>query len=445
VSDAGRVSYARALDGAHLAYRVSGSGPLDVLEVGGFGTLFSMDACADQPRWQRFEDDLNRFCRLIRFDWRGIGLSDRLVGPIDVDQWVGDALTVLDAAGSRRAAVLGTGLGAAIAVALAAAHPDRVDALVLANPLARVMEDVDYPIGASRELFAGLAAGAVPDGNIGDDIDVMAPSVAHDAEVRRWWSLESRRGASPASASAIWDFIGRVDVRREAAALALPTLVLRTVGNQFVPAVLGGWLADHIPDARLVDIAEADHVLWAIPGDQVLSEIEEFLTGGRDRSGGRHDLASILFTDIVGSTARNAAEGNAAWLDRLSRHDVLVTQEIRRFGGSLVKGMGDGVLATFSTPSLALRCARAINTRLADLGIAVRAAVHAAEVERRGDDVLGLGVTIAARVLSQAGPGEILTTSTVAELLMGSAFRFAPRGSHDLKGVPGRWTLFALE
>jgi class 3 adenylate cyclase len=186
-------------------------------------------------------------------------------------------------------------------------------------------------------------------------------------------------------------------------------------------------------------------VLWAIPGDQVLSEIEEFLTGGRDRSGGRHVLASILFTDIVGSTARNAAEGNAAWLDQLARHDVLVTQEIRRFGGSLVKAMGDGMLATFSTPSLALRCARAINACLADLGIPVRAAVHAAEVEQRGDDVLGIGVTIAARVLSHAGAGEILTTSTVAELLMGSTFTFAPRGSHDLKGVPGRWELFALE
>jgi class 3 adenylate cyclase len=445
VSDAGRVSYARAPDGTHLAYRVTGSGPLDVLEIGGFGTLFSLDASTDQPRWKRFEDGLNRFCRLIRFDSRGIGLSDRLVEPIDVDQWVGDALTVLDAADSPRADVIGTGLGATIAVALAARWPDRVDALVLANPLARVIRDLDYPIGISPEGYAGLAARAVPDGEIGNDIDVMAPSLAHDAEVRRWWSLESRRGATPASASAIWDFIGRVDVRREAEALALPTLVLRTVGNKFVPAVLGGWVADHVPGARLIDINAADHVLWAIPGDQVLSEIEEFFTGARGRSGGRHVLTSILFTDIVGSTARNAAEGNAAWLDRLDRHDVLVTQEIRRFGGSLVKAMGDGVLATFSTPSLALRCARAINACLAELGIPVRAAIHAAEVEQRGDDVLGIGVTIASRVLSHADAGEILTTSTVMELLMGSDFTFAPRGSHDLKGVPGRWTLFALE
>jgi class 3 adenylate cyclase len=254
--------------------------------------------------------------------------------------------------------------------------------------------------------------------------------------------VSSRGGATPAARrrSGISSRIDDTPRRRR----LLPTLVLRTVGDQFVPAALGGWLADNVPGARLVDITAADHVLWAIPGDQVLSEIEEFLTGGRDRSGGRHVLASILFTDIVGSTARNAAEGNAAWLDQLARHDVLVTQEIRRFGGSLVKAMGDGVLATFSThrsPCDAL----AIHACLAELGIPVRAAIHAAEVEQRGDDVLGIGVTIASRVLSHADAGEILTTSTVAELLMGSDFTFVPRGSHDLKGVPGRWALFALE
>jgi class 3 adenylate cyclase/pimeloyl-ACP methyl ester carboxylesterase len=444
VSGLSRVEYARARDGAHLAYRVSGSGPAVVLEIGAFGTVFSLEATGDEPRWQRFEDALGRFCRFVRFDARGLGLSDRLVGPPSVEQWATDALSVLDAARMSPVTIVATGYGAPVALFLAAHYPERVAALVLANSFARVVEDTDYSVGVSRARFEAQVAATVPNSDIGADIDVLAPSVATDEETRRWWSRESRRGLNPSSAAAMWEFFRTVDVRSDVATLSIPALIVRTIRNRFVPPALGGWLAEHLPGAHLVDIDSADHVLWGGASDGVLGEIEEFLTGQRRHSVGRRTLLTMLFTDIAGSTARNAADGDVAWLDQLGSHDQVITQELHRFGGTLVKTIGDGVLATFLAPSHALLCARAMINRVGLLGIPLRAAVHTAEVEQRNGDVLGLGVTIAARTLAHANAGDLLTTSTVAELLLGSAFRFDPRGTHTLKGVPGEWQLCAV-
>jgi pimeloyl-ACP methyl ester carboxylesterase len=444
VSGSRTVAYAQTRDGAHLAYRVSGTGKFPVLDIGAFGSVFSIDSTSEQPLWQRFEEGLGRFCQLIRFDARGIGLSDRFARPPNVEQWANDALAVLDAAGADRAAIIGTGFGAPVAVHLAARHSDRVTALVLANPFARVVADADYPAGIPAQLFAELASRTVPDRDIGADIDIIAPSVATDPEMRDWWSRESRRGLDPASAAAIWQFFGVVDVRPTCAALAVPTLVLRSIRNAFVLPSHGGWLADHIQGAQLVDLDAADHLLWAIPGDQVLGEIEEFLTGRRDRSVGHSVLVAIMFTDIAGSTTRNAGAGNAAWLNQLASLDSVTVQELRRFGGTLVKTLGDGALATFNTPSLAVRCARSIVDRVAELHMPIRVAIHAAEVELRHDDVLGIGVTIAARALEHTNAGEVVVTSTVADLLLGSPLTFVPSGRYSLKGVPGTWDLATL-
>ena len=351
---------------------------------------------------------------------------------------------MLDAVGSTRAALIGTGQGSPAAIRLAHAYPERFDALVLVNPFARAMVDVDYEIGLSEEAFAQHSSGVIPAQAVGSDIDLLAPSLAGDPEVRRWWVRESRRGATPANAAAIWTYVRGVDVRSEARALRLPTLVVRCLQNGFVPAPFGGWLVDNVPGARAFDLPVADYVLWAIPWEHPLAEIEEFLTGSRDRSAGQHFFAAVMFTDIVDSTARNAAEGNRAWLDRLSRHDALIRQQIRRFGGNEIKGMGDGVLATFPAPSMALRCADAVASGAAEIGIAIRASVHAAEIEQRDNDVFGLGVTIAARALAYAGPGEVVTSATVVGLLTGSEFQFELRGIHELKGVPGEWPLYVL-
>jgi pimeloyl-ACP methyl ester carboxylesterase len=444
VSGSRAVLYAPTQDGAHLAYRKSGTGDMPVLDIGAFGSVFSIDATSEQPLWQRFEDDLGRFCQLIRFDSRGMGLSDRFTGPPTVEQWADDALAVLDAAGADRAAVIGTGYGAPVAVHLAATHPDRVTALVLANAFARVVADVDYPAGIPAHLFAELASRTVPDRDIGADIDLIAPSVADDPEMRGWWSRESRRGLDPRSAGAMWQFFGVVDVRPTCAALAVPTLVLRSTRNAFVLPAHGDWLADHIEGARLVDLDAADHLLWAVPGDRVAGEIEEFLTGRRDRSVGHSVLVAIMFTDIAGSTTRNAAAGNAAWLNQLASLESVTAQELRRFGGTLVKTLGDGALATFTTPSLSVRCARSIVDRVAELDIPIRVAIHAAEVDLRDGDVLGIGVTIASRALEHASAGEVVVTSTVADLLLGSPLTFVPSGRHALKGVPGLWELATL-
>jgi len=442
VADDGSVKYVRAPDGVHLAYRVVGSGPVDLLDVNNLGAFFSLDTAFDQPMIRRFEEDLGRFCRLIRFDPQGIGSSDPLTEPPTPERWAAHALAVLDAVGSKKAFLMGTGLGTPVAVTAAVEHPERVCGLVLVNGFAKVTAAPGYELGIELELFDKLAAATNPDQSTGSDIDAMAPSIAEDAELRRWWTRESRRGATVANALKMWRYSGTVDVREALPDVCVPTLVVYSSRCLFIPPRFSRWLAQRIPDARLVEIASSDYVLWAIRGDALVGEIEEFITGRR--TSGRHILAAILFTDIVDSTARNASEGDRVWLERLAQHDAIVRQHVRRFGGMGVKSTGDGVLATFPTPSLAIRCATSIAADTESIGLPIRAAVHAAEIEHRDDDVFGLGVTIASRVLGHAAPGQVLATVTVAGLLAGSEVRFEPLGGRDLKGVPGTWDLFAV-
>lgn len=406
--------------------------------------MFSIAATEDLPQWRRFADQLGRFARLITFDPRGIGLSDPLNAQPDLDSWVSDAASVLDAAGSGCAAVIGTGFGGPVAIALAAGDPQRVSKLVLANSFAKITRCDGYPIGVAGADFAQLAARVTPDGEVGNDIDDIAPTLAGDQLMRRWWSRESSRGASPAHAAAIWSFIGFVDVREMALALDLPVLVLTAVENRFLPSRFGDWLASSIAGARSVNLPGGDHLLWATSSDRTMVEIEDFLAGTRSRASGTSALVAIVFTDIVESTAQNVVDGDHEWIRRLDRHNDLAEQQVRRFGGTTIKRTGDGVLATFPTPSLALAGARGIIDTAAGIGMAVRAAVHVAEVEMVDVDVLGLGVTIAARALDHAAPGQLVATSTVVESVAGSSVLFEPLGAHDFKGVPRPWNLFAV-
>ena len=441
------IQYVKAHDGLHIAYQVRGDGPIDVLEIGGFGALFPLDAADDQPRWHRFEDRLRQFARVIKFDLRGIGYSDQLQHTPTVEEWAADALRVLDAVGADEVHLLASSFGGFAAIELAATQAHRVASLTLANSGARFAADRDYEIGISVAEADEWARGVDPNVETGedtDDIDFMAPSIAGDADVRRWWARTAARGAGPATAQAMWDIAGVADVRERLPSLDVPCLVLATAGNQFIDPSLSGWLAEHIEGAELREIPAPDHVIWAVPDDLVVAEIEQFLTGSLASSGGRRSIAAILFTDIVESTAHNSARGDQAWLELLARHDELAGREIRNRGGRLVKRLGDGLLAVFPLGSEAVHAALAITAGADDLGIGVRAGLHVAEVDEIDDDVLGLGVTVAARVLDEADAGEVVTTRAVADLLTGSSFGFTSRGHCPLKGVDGKWELSSV-
>jgi class 3 adenylate cyclase len=440
--------YARS-DGAHLAYSVRGLAPPDLLYLNTY--TVSLDSYAEEPHTEHYFRRLASFSRLIQYDQRGIGLSDPIdpANPPTETTGYRDATAVLDAVGVEHAAIVTEGGGVHTAVALAVAAPERVDAVVIVNGYARLIADDDYPQGLPRDAIeAFLEQNMDPDESWStagaDDLTLIAPSLADDAQFRDWWQRASIRGASPASARAVVGAQARADVRALLPQVSARTLVIHRTGNRFVPPPLGRFVADHISGASYVELAGADQAAYAGRADELVDHIEDFLTG--QRSGGAETvLATVLFTDIVDSTGRAAALGDRAWRTFLDTHDRIVRNELRRYGGQEVNTTGDGFMGTFSRPTQAVECAHAIVAALADQKIAVRAGVHTGECERRGDDFSGLTVHIAARVAALGASGEVLVSRTVCDLVTGSGLHFAPRGEHELKGVPGTWQLFALE
>ena len=437
-------TYAKTPDGLHIAYQVEGNGPFHLIEVGN-GTVFSIDATAEQPRWQNYADRLASFSRLVRFDLRGIGLSDP-VGPSDpptVEQWASDALAVLDAERVTQAAVLGMSFGGLGALLLAATRPERVRALVLVNSYACLIERDDYPIGLPAEVYEQFSEAVVePGAQSIDDLPFTAPSVASDASFTSWWRRAGHRGASPAMARGVWR-AAATDLRFVLDHIQVPTLVLHARDDRLIPAHFGRYVADHIAGARYVELDTADHLPWVAEAD-FAGEIEEFLTGARQPAPSGRLLATVLLTDIVSSTEKAIAVGDRTWKERLDLHDRAVDRQFERFGGHLVKRTGDGVLATFDGPARAVQCAGAIRAATHQLGLDVRVGLHTGEIERRGDDVAGIAVHLAQRVSALAQPGEILVSRTVVDLVTGSGLEFADRGEQELKGVPGTWRLYAV-
>jgi class 3 adenylate cyclase/pimeloyl-ACP methyl ester carboxylesterase len=438
--------YAKS-DGLHIAYTVDGSGP-DLLYASTF--TFSFESLDEEPHAAHYFRRLASFARVIRFDPRGLGLSD----PFDpargftVDGFRADMEAVLDTCGATSAFVVADAGANLAAIELAATRPERVERLVLYSPFARLTADATYPIGVPQDIVDSFyAQNFDPDESWsldGDnDLALIAPSMRNDPRFVDWWMRASRRSASPASALAIIG-MSRSDVRDRLADVRAPTLVLHRRQTAFIPRRMVRYVAEHIPGATYVQFEGADYVPWTSGGDEVLDEIEEFLTGRRS-GGGERFLATVLFTDIVDSTGRAAALGDHAWRTYLDTHDTIVRAELQRYGGREVNTTGDGFLSTFESPTQAVRCAQAIVTALASNGIAVRAGIHTGECERRADDVAGLAVHIAARVAALAAGGEVLVSRTVRDLLTGSGLRFVPRGEHELKGVPETWQLFALE
>jgi class 3 adenylate cyclase len=440
------VRYANS-GGAYVAYQVIGEGSRDLLVVmEGFISVEMMD---DEPRLARCMARLGSFARLIRFDRRGIGLSDPVSPstPPTLEQWVQDAIAVLDAVESERAIVLASVEASSVGLLLAAIHPDRVQSVVVVNGFARALVDVDYPEGLPLEALTQLIDRSVAspaDGN-SDFLLAVVPSAANDAEFRLWWDLAGRRGASPGTAKALLSVAIESDIRAVLPAIRVPTLVVHLRDDPLTQIRAGRYIADHVPGARWVEVPGADDYWWASDSASlVLDEVEKFVTGALATPPQNRVLSTILVTDIVSSTERAIELGDHRWRDMLDSHDKAVRRQLVRFRGTEVNTTGDGFLATFDGPARAVGCACAIRDVARQLGVEVRSGVHTGEVELRGDDVAGVAVHIAARVAALAEPSTVWVSRTVTDLVTGSGIRFSDRGNHDLKGVPGTWALYAV-
>jgi len=436
--------YARNGD-VSLAYDVVGEGERDILVT--FGWVGSFQSAWESPAHARWLERLATLGRLIVWDKRGTGLSERL--PPDrlptLEERMDDMRVVLDAAGSERAVAFGLSEGVSLSAVFAASHPDRVSSLILLGGFARMLQDEGYEWGAAPEAAEDFnrSVGAT----WGDNawlLKLWAPSVADDPVAREQWNRMLVFGGTPATAIAWLEMVQETDIREVLPAIRLPTLVLHRVDDRIVPVQHGRYLGEHIPGARYVELPRADH-LWWIDGDDILEEVESFLTGATAAHEADRVLATVMFTDIVDSTTRAAEIGDRRWRDLVDEHDRFVRARLERYRGREVKTLGDGFLATFDGPGRAIRCAADLRDGVRRLGLELRAGLHTGECEVADDDIRGIAVNIGARVGATAGPGEVLVSQTVKDLVAGSGLAFEDRGEHRLKGVPGSWRLYSVE
>src|SRR5215211_3803277 len=432
--------YARSGD-THIAYQVFGDGELDLVLVPGFAS--HLELFWEHEAWAAAFRRLGSFARVILFDRRGSGMSDPVTEAPPLEQRMDDVRAVMDAAGSERAALLGVSEGVPMSILFAGTYPDRCQALVLYGGMARSTEAEDYPWASSAEAL--LESGQellLPYWGEGAMLEVTAPSQADNPQTRAWTARLERLSISPGMLLAAALMFLDTDVRDVVPSVHTPTLLIHRRHDRLVNVRHSRWLAEHLPNAKLVEIPGDDHIPWYQDPELTLGEIEEFLTGTRAEPEPDRMLATVLFTDIVGSTRTAAELGDKRWHGVLDRHDQTVRQALDRFRGRAVKSTGDGFLATFDGPARAVRCARAIVEASAGQGVRVRAGLHTGEIEVIGDDIGGIGVHIAARVSALAGPSEVLVSRTVKDLVAGSGLEFSERGAHQLKGVPDEWELY---
>ena len=436
--------YARS-EGASIAYQVIGEGQLDMLFLTGWIT--QIEQLWEAPANRRFLERLAGFGRLILFDSRGTGLSDRVLETYTLEQEAADAVAVLDAAGSERAALFSYSVGGLVAAMLAAEQPQRVGALVMYASTARTSwaPDYDFPLRVEeREALTERTIESWGQPN-GETMALFAPSMADDPSLAEWFARLQRLAASPTEAHTIFKAMVDLDVRHLLPQIRVPTLIMHRPREHVWDVRHSRYLAERIPGAHYVELEGEDSFPFVGDSDAIVEEIEEFLTGGRRGGEPARELLTVMFTDIVDATARAAAIGDGRWRDLLARHDEEVRKELARFSGREVKTVGDGFLATFQgPPTRALRCALAITAAARELGVQVRVGMHTGECELIGEDVGGMAVHIASRVGALATPGEVLVSGTVFGTVVGGPFTFDDRGFHELKGVPGRWPLFAL-
>lgn len=437
----GPIDFAKNGD-IHLAYSVTGDGPVDLMLV---PTWFSnLDMYEDLPQIRRALGYFPASTRLIMWDRRGSGLSDRLTGPATLEEGMDDLLTVLDAVGSEKAALVGVNESGSLCALTAATHPERVSHLILYGSYATTVQQDDYPWAPAPEQRAeevsllteywGSVAAAF----------MLKPALGENEEVQEWARRWQRNSVSRDAVPLFYESLVHTDVRRILPTIKVPTLVLHRKGDSLVPIDNSRYIADKISDSILVELEGDDHIPFLGDWKSIADEIEEFVIG--ERSGPPDDrvLATLLFTDVVGSTEKAAELGDSEWRALLDEHDRVVLKHLERFDGKLVKSTGDGVLATFDGPARALRCASSMCKAMDSIGLAIRAGVHTGEVEVRGEDVGGIAVHIGARVVALAQAQEVLVSGSVPPLIAGSGIEFEERGEHELRGIPGTWPLYAV-
>jgi class 3 adenylate cyclase/pimeloyl-ACP methyl ester carboxylesterase len=434
--------YAKSGD-LNIAYQVVGDGPFDLVYVPGW--ISNIEMMWTEPSYARLLGRFAKFSRLLLFDKRGTGLSDRVSNDHlpTLEQRMDDVRAVMDAAHSERAALFGHSEGCSMSILFAATYPARSIALALYGSFAKRSRSDDYPWAPTMEERLSLAD-EVEQGWGDVDLKYYVPSRAGEDSVREWLSAYFRGGASPAAAAGLLRMNSRNDVRAVLPAVRVPTLVMHASGDRDVKVEEGRYVAAHIDGARFLEIQGGDHIWFLSPkADEILDAIEEFFTGVRPTLESDRFLATVLFTDVVNGTARAAELGDRRWGELVERHHALVRGELGRHRGSEVDTAGDGFFATFDAPGRAVRCAMAIRDRVRDLGLEIRAGVHTGECEVIAGKTGGIAAIVGARVREQAAPGEVLVTSTVRDLTSGSGIEFEERGTRVLKGVPREWQLFA--
>jgi class 3 adenylate cyclase len=424
-----------------IAYQVFGEGDIDLLLTS--STADPIDLRWDLPSYASFLRRLGGAARVIMFDQRGTGASDMPSGETlpSWERWADDARAVLDAVDCERAAIFGSHDGGPTAILFAAGHPSRARGLILVHTSARFESGPDYTAGISEETsrFVQQAWGTRA------LVEISFPDAGRDAAFVRWAARSQRLSLRPRDVSAVFRWEFSMDVRDALASVRVPTLVLHRNGYSMIPLEQGRYIADHIPGAQFTIVPGRDGGLFTEPVAEALGHIEEFLAGLHGHIESDRALAAILFTDVVGSTERAAEIGDREWGNLMETHDALARTIVDQHQGRLIRSTGDGMLATFDGPGRAIRCANAFTAALRPLGLEIRAGLHTGEIERRGADIAGIGVHIGQRVSAIAGPGEVLVSRTVVDLVTGSGIEFEDRGEHDLKGVPRAWRLFAVK
>jgi len=426
-----------------IAYQVIGNGPLDLVYVAGW--VSHLEYGWEEPSLSRFYQRLASFSRLILFDKRGTGLSDRVAHFPTLEQRMDDVRAVMDAVGSEKAALLGVSEGGSMAILFAATYPERTAALIGFGVFAKRIWSPDYPWAPTPEKRQAFFDTIRDDWGGVVDLDTLAPSRAQDTRFRQWWSGYLRRSASPGAALELARWNTEIDVRHILPVIRVPSLIIQRLDDQDAHWEEGRYIASHIPGAKFVNLPGGDHLPWVGDSDSIVDEVEAFLTGVRPVGQSDRVLATVAFTDIVDSTRHLADLGDRQWRNLLDLHDAIIHRQVMQSRGKIVQNTGDGFLLIFDGPARAIRCACTINEEVQELGIRIRAGIHTGEVEWRDNDVGGIAVHIAARVLAEAGAGEVWISRTVKDLVAGSGIQLVDRGVFPLKGVPDEWYLYSVK
>jgi pimeloyl-ACP methyl ester carboxylesterase len=426
----------------NIAYQVFGEGPVDLVLVPGW--VSNLDMMWEEPRLANWLRQLGSFARVMLFDKRGTGLSDRVTDTPMLEERMEDVRAVMQAVGSKQAALVGYSEGGPMCALFAATYPQMARALVMIGSYPRRGRTEGFPIGPDEYELEAFISRIKAEWGTPFALDSRAPSMCYDERFRAWWAKFLRMSTSPAAAVALTRANAQIDIRDILPTIRVPTLLIHATGDRTLPIAFSRYMVERIPGAKLVEIDSDDHLPWLEGGDEILRAIEEFLTGAHHDAGGDRVLSTIMFTDIVGSTEILAESGDANWRALRGAHDEAVRGNLAAFSGREMNTTGDGFLAIFDGPARAVRCAQNICADAQRVGVTVRVGLHTGECELRGEDISGLAVHIASRVSDLAPPGGVLVSRTVRDLVAGSGLRFETTGSHRLKGVPDEWQLYGV-